>query len=72
VLPICYPEIVQLGDTTTNYQLAPGDRIYVPSKTTCEQIFSRRFSQSACQGPQVSCPSPQDITGCAAQAEAPH
>src|SRR5207244_3519626 len=24
VLPICYYEIVQLGDTSTNYQLAPG------------------------------------------------
>src|SRR5947207_5436373 len=30
VLPICYLEIVQLGDTSTNYQIAPGDRIYVP------------------------------------------
>src|SRR5205823_5689415 len=29
VIPICYNEIVQLGDTTTNYQMAPGDRIYV-------------------------------------------
>jgi protein involved in polysaccharide export with SLBB domain len=32
VLPVCYSEIVQLGDTTTNYQLQPGDRIFVPSK----------------------------------------
>jgi protein involved in polysaccharide export with SLBB domain len=32
VLPVCYPRIVQLGDTTTNYRLAPGDRIYVPSR----------------------------------------
>ena len=31
VLPICYDNIVQLGDTSTNYQLAPGDRIFVPS-----------------------------------------
>jgi polysaccharide export outer membrane protein len=34
VLPVCYREIVQLGDTSTNYQLQPGDRIYVPSKTS--------------------------------------
>jgi protein involved in polysaccharide export with SLBB domain len=39
VLPICYQQIVQLGDTTTNYQLAPGDRIFVSSKTLCEQVF---------------------------------
>ena len=32
VLPVCYDEIVQLGDTTTNYQIAPGDRIFVPVK----------------------------------------
>jgi polysaccharide biosynthesis/export protein len=34
VLPVCYRDIVQLGDTTTNYQLQPGDRIYVPSKSS--------------------------------------
>jgi protein involved in polysaccharide export with SLBB domain len=36
VLPVCYREIVQLGDTTTNYQLAPGDRIYVATRGFCE------------------------------------
>ncbi len=39
VLPVCYRQIVQLGDTTTNYQLAPGDRIYVPAQS---------FGESAC------------------------
>lgn len=39
VLPVCYPQIVQLGDTHTNYQLRPGDRIYVPSKGTLEGLF---------------------------------
>lgn len=29
VLPVCYRQITQMGDTTTNYQLQPGDRIYV-------------------------------------------
>jgi polysaccharide biosynthesis/export protein len=38
VLPICYREIVQLGDTATNYQVGPGDRIYVPSMTFCMQV----------------------------------
>jgi protein involved in polysaccharide export with SLBB domain len=36
VVPICYDEIVQQGDTTTNYQLMPGDRIFVPSQSLCE------------------------------------
>jgi polysaccharide export outer membrane protein len=31
VLPVCYPQIAQLGDTTTNYQIGPGDRIFVPT-----------------------------------------
>jgi protein involved in polysaccharide export with SLBB domain len=38
VLPVCYPEIVQLGDTSTNYQLRPGDRIYVPSRSFWEEF----------------------------------
>ena len=57
VLPVCYPEIVQLGDTTTNYQLAPGDRIYVPSKTCKEDggLFSKSKAD-CCGGPQFPCP----------------
>src|SRR5262249_29143624 len=39
VLPICYREIVQLGDTSTNYQLLPGDRIYVATRGFCEDSF---------------------------------
>jgi polysaccharide export outer membrane protein len=38
VLPVCYREIVQLGDTATNSQIAPGDRVYVPSMTFCKQL----------------------------------
>src|SRR5690606_2695706 len=38
VLPVCYDRIVQLGDTTTNYQLRPGDRIYVGSRTCFEAL----------------------------------
>lgn len=43
VLPVCYDRIVQLGDTTTNFQLQPGDRIYVGTRTFCEAI---RFWQT--------------------------
>jgi polysaccharide biosynthesis/export protein len=54
VLPVCYREIVQLGDTTTNYQLAPGDRIFVPSKASWEDMFGCRHESppgGQCQFP---------------------
>jgi protein involved in polysaccharide export with SLBB domain len=59
VLPVCYREIVQLGDTSTNYQIAPGDRIYVPSMTLCQQLGALlhptpRAECPPCGGPQ--CP----------------
>ncbi|HBE69873.1 MAG TPA: hypothetical protein DDW52_17135 [Planctomycetaceae bacterium] len=38
VLPVGYQRIVQVGDVSTNYQLQPGDRIYVPSMTLWEDI----------------------------------
>jgi polysaccharide biosynthesis/export protein len=55
VLPVCWYNIVQLGDTSTNYQLAPGDRIYVPSRTCVESIslLTRRAHKNPCCGPQV-------------------
>jgi protein involved in polysaccharide export with SLBB domain len=58
VLPVCYRQIVQLGDTTTNYQLQPGDRIYVPGQTLCESICSELFpscESAPCNGPQFPC-----------------
>ncbi len=55
VLPVCFREIVQLGDTTTNYQLAPGDRIYVPSRTLMETVFGRHCSKSPCGGAHTAC-----------------
>ena len=51
ILPICYQQILQLGDVTTNYQLMPGDRIYVPSMTLWEDI-----KQSVAVGNEQSCP----------------
>lgn len=66
VLPVCYPNIVQLGDTTTNYQLQPGDRIFVPSKTTAEDLFPRKKVTPPCCGPQTSCAA--GAGGCAAPA----
>jgi protein involved in polysaccharide export with SLBB domain len=55
VLPVCYREIVQLGDTTTNYQLAPGDRIFVPSKAAWEDLFGCRHESGPCGKKQGGC-----------------
>jgi polysaccharide export outer membrane protein len=57
VLPVCYPQIVQLGDTTTNYQLQAGDRIYVSSKTWQEELFPCFSSKPtcSCSTPQIPC-----------------
>jgi protein involved in polysaccharide export with SLBB domain len=57
VYPVCYKNIVQLGDTTTNYQLRPGDRVFVPSKGMLEDLFGGRCHGQGgpCSGPQVPC-----------------
>jgi polysaccharide biosynthesis/export protein len=55
VLPVCYRAIVMLGDTTTNYQLAPGDRIFVPSKTAWEDLLGCRHESTPCGKKQGAC-----------------
>jgi protein involved in polysaccharide export with SLBB domain len=56
VYPVCYKNIVQLGDTTTNYQIHPGDRVFVPSKGTFEGLpFRCQKCEGPCNGPQVPC-----------------
>ena len=47
VLPVCYSEIVQLGDTATNYQITAGDRVYVPSRASGTTAIARRKKWSA-------------------------
>jgi protein involved in polysaccharide export with SLBB domain len=57
VLPVCWNNIVQLGDTATNYQIAPGDRIYVPSRRLLEMVpFMEKHAEShtPCCGPQTA------------------
>jgi protein involved in polysaccharide export with SLBB domain len=61
VLPVCYNEIVQLGDTSTNYQIAAGDRIYVPTRGRDD--CNRKKVCPPCGRPQVPCPPPE---GCPA------
>lgn len=56
VYPVCYTNIVQLGDTTTNYQLLPGDRIYVPGRGTFDGLIPKRCREDGpCDRPQVGC-----------------
>lgn len=38
VMHVCYDQLVQLGDTSTNYQLRPGDRVFVPTLTFAEDL----------------------------------
>jgi len=56
VIPICYQDIVQLGDTSTNYQLLPGDRIYVPSRGMIESICPPLAQKCPCCRQHVACP----------------
>ena len=51
VAKICYDHIVQLGDTSTNYHLQPGDRVFVPSLTFMEDL-----KQSFCGSKSDACP----------------
>lgn len=68
VLPVCWDDIVQLADPSTNYQLMPGDRIYVPSKAPLEDYHARRKGECPpCDRPQVPC----GVGGCAPAEAAP-
>lgn len=60
VLPVCYREITQLGDTSTNYQLKPGDRIFVSTRTIWEELFpwNARKTCGLCCSVQCACPDP--------------
>lgn len=60
VLPICYDQIVQLGDTSTNYQLMPGDRVFVGSTTLLDEIKKlcsccKKDYCKPCMNPQFGC-----------------
>lgn len=59
-LPVCYREITQLGDTRTNYQLKPGDRIFVATRNWCDELKFWDASKSCrhCCGNQVACSDP--------------
>ena len=65
VLPVRFNDIVQLGDSTTNYQIRAGDRIYVPSRDTWDELCHWLFHKNdECAKPQLPCPTPAAaITG---------
>lgn len=62
-LPVCYREITQMGDTTTNYQLRPGDRIFVATRSCCEDLMFWQATQTCdrCCGCQTACPDPNMV-----------
>lgn len=65
VLPVCLKQIVQLGDTTTNYQLRPGDRIYIPSQGMLESLFPTQQKETGpCCKSHAPC-YPGGVSGCA-------
>lgn len=65
VMKVCYDQIVQLGDTSTNYQLMPGDRVFVPSLTFMDDLKQSFTFQDQkcprCAGCDSGCNLP---TGC--------
>ena len=58
VLPVCYDNLVQTGDSATNYQVLPGDRIFVPSRG-CKDAVAGLFGEKGCDlcrcHPQFPC-----------------
>src|SRR5262249_35525987 len=65
VFPIWYQQIVQHGDTTTNYQLHPGDRIYVPTGCILDDFFAVfKKDEMECGKTGVPCvPPPTPVAG---------
>ncbi len=72
VFPVCYPQIVQLGDATTNYQLRPGDRIFVPSQGTLESLLPGLSKTTPpCCKPHMPCYVGGGVGGCMSVPVAP-
>jgi len=72
VMPVCYRNIVQIGDTSTNYQLQPGDRVFVPKASWWERFVKSlglKKECDRCDVPQQGCPAPP--LDCSCQEQAP-
>ena len=48
VLPVDYNAIVQVGNTTTNYQIRAGDRVFVPTRSMWEDLCGSKKDKKAC------------------------
>ena len=55
VLPVCFDQIVQLGDTATNYQIMPGDRIFVASRSCCDGLVPDCLKEPCCVCLRMQC-----------------
>ncbi len=55
ILAVNYYDVLQLGDTSTNYKLLPGDRVYVPARTLLENLCGGKKFWKKERRPQVSC-----------------
>lgn len=66
VMKICYDQIVQLGDASTNYQLQPGDRVFVPSMTFSDDLKQTFRGKRYKHCPRCApCPQPCNLpVGC--------
>lgn len=63
-LPVCYREIVQMGNTASNYQLQPGDRVFVSSRSCLDELMFWKASRSCsrCGGCNRACRNPELVT----------
>ena len=64
-LPVCYRSITQLGDTTTNYHLQPGDRIFASRQSLHEELFAFVHGGKTCDRccqQQRACCDPRSAT----------
>jgi hypothetical protein len=68
IMPVCYRNIVQIGDTSTNYQLQPGDRVFIPKRPwwqVVREAFGCKKECDRCDFPQQGCPAaPLDCSNC--------
>ncbi len=62
-LQVCYREITQMGDTTTNYQLKPGDRIFVATRSCAEDLMFWQATKTCerCCKCQTACLDPNAV-----------
>lgn len=63
-LPVCYREIVQMGNSGSNYQLQPGDRVFVSSRSCMDELLFWRASKTCkrCSGCNRACCDPASVS----------